>query len=116
FMEADGAGDWRVLAWGASAFFEGGFAAAAGLVTAVAALDGPTPDLDLRPDGVTVHLRNEGGLTLDQLRMARRISAAAEELGLVADPTAVQDVNLAIDALAAAEVMPFWRAVLGYEE
>lgn len=32
-----------------------------------------------------------------------------------ADPSIVQHVQVAIDALAIAEVRPFWRAVLGYE-
>ena len=39
----------------------------------------------------------------------------ARELGATADPTAVQTVQLTIDALVDPEVMPFWRAVLGYE-
>jgi hypothetical protein len=36
-------------------------------------------------------------------------------LGVPADPTAVQTVQVTIDTLVGAEVMPFWRAVLGYE-
>ena len=31
-----------------------------------------------------------------------------------ADPSAVQHVQISIDALVTAEVLPFWRAVLGY--
>jgi 4a-hydroxytetrahydrobiopterin dehydratase len=38
----------------------------------------------------------------------------ARELGAPADPSAVQTIQLAIDALVRPEVMPFWRAVLGY--
>jgi 4a-hydroxytetrahydrobiopterin dehydratase len=48
--------------------------------------------------------------------MARQISAAARELNVPADPTAVQTVQVAIDALVSPKVMPFWRAVLGYQE
>jgi 4a-hydroxytetrahydrobiopterin dehydratase len=33
-----------------------------------------------------------------------------------ADPTAVQTVQVSIDALMPPNVMPFWRAVLGYRE
>jgi 4a-hydroxytetrahydrobiopterin dehydratase len=49
------------------------------------------------------------------LELARQISALARELGLPADPSAVETVQVTIDALVTAEVMPFWRAVLGYE-
>ncbi len=33
-----------------------------------------------------------------------------------AEPVRVQDVQIAIDAHVAQDVMPFWRAVLGYRE
>jgi 4a-hydroxytetrahydrobiopterin dehydratase len=49
------------------------------------------------------------------LELARQISALARELGLPADPSAVETVQVTIDALVTAEVMPFWRAVLGSE-
>jgi 4a-hydroxytetrahydrobiopterin dehydratase len=47
--------------------------------------------------------------------MARRISAAAGRLGLSADPSAVQSLLVIPGAISTAEVMPFWRAALGYE-
>jgi 4a-hydroxytetrahydrobiopterin dehydratase len=47
--------------------------------------------------------------------LARRISAAARLLGLAADPSAVQSLLVIPGATVRAEVMPFWRAVLGYE-
>ena len=34
---------------------------------------------------------------------------------MLPDPAAVQTVEVTIDALVSREVMPFWRAVLGYE-
>lgn len=37
-------------------------------------------------------------------------------MDLPADPSAVQTVQVAIDAHVGAEVQPFWRAVLGYEQ
>ena len=57
-----------------------------------------------------------GGLSERDVELARRISAAARELDVPADPSAVQTVQVALDALVSAEVMPFWRAVLGYRE
>jgi hypothetical protein len=50
------------------------------------------------------------------ITMVRRISAVARNLGLPADPSAVQTVQVSIDALARSDVTPFWRAVLGWVE
>jgi 4a-hydroxytetrahydrobiopterin dehydratase len=47
--------------------------------------------------------------------MARQISAAARRLGLSADPSSVQSLLVIPGATSTAEVMPFWRAALGYE-
>ena len=55
------------------------------------------------------------GLTERDVSLARAVSAAARDLGLSADPSAVQAVQLTIDTLDKASVMPFWRAALGYE-
>jgi len=65
---------------------------------------------------VTVRLRTNdgGGLNAADLTLAQDISAAARELRVAADPSAVQTVQLAIDALVHPDVIPFWRAVLGY--
>ena len=38
----------------------------------------------------------------------------ARELGAPADPSMLQTIQVAIDALVRPEVMPFWRAVFGY--
>jgi 4a-hydroxytetrahydrobiopterin dehydratase len=82
-------------------------------------LDDHHPDVDLRWDGVVVRLitvtDDHYGLSGRDVELAREISAVARELGATADPTAVQTVQLTIDALVVPEVMPFWRAVLGYE-
>jgi 4a-hydroxytetrahydrobiopterin dehydratase len=123
FHQADGVKDWRVLGEGACTYFRtGSFAASARLVQAIselAGLDGHHPDVDLRQGDVTVRLititRDYYGLSQHDLELARQISAAARELGVAADPSAVQTVQVTIDALVSAEVMPFWRAVLGYE-
>ena len=55
-----------------------------------------------------------GGMTRQDLELARRISAAARDLGLSADPSAVQSLLVIPGATSRPEVMPFWRAVLGY--
>ena len=123
FSEAEGVEDWRVLGEGACAFFRtGSYAAGARLVAAIGGLDGledHPPDLDLRHDGVFVRLVTATdrwfGLGGHDLELARRVSAVARELGLGSDPSAVQTVQVSIDALASKDVMPFWRAVLGYE-
>ena len=123
FHEAEGVEDWRVLGEGACTYFRtGSFAAGARLVDAIgglAGLDDHHPDVDLRHGGVTVRLititDDYYGLSGRDLELARRISALACEQGLLADPSAVQTVQVSIDALVGPEVLPFWRAVLGYE-
>ena len=123
FHEADGVEDWRVVGEGACTYFRtGSFAAGARLVHAIselAGLDDHHPDLDLRHGGVTVRLITTTddyyGLSERDVELARQISAVARELDVLADPTAVKTVQVTIDALVGPEVMPFWRAVLGYQ-
>lgn len=122
FQETVELEDWRVLGEGACTYFRtGSFATGARLVQAIselAGLDAHHPDVDLRHDGVTVRLITitDGyyGLSERDVDLARQISAVARELGIPAVPSAVQNVQVTIDALVRAEVMPFWRAVLGY--
>ena len=123
FHESEGVQEWRVIGDGACTFFRAGsFAAGARLVQAIAELPdlGPgQPDIDLRHDGVTVRLitaRDDWyGPSQRDVELARRISAVARELGLSGDPSAVQSVLVIPGAPDTAAVMPFWRAVLGYE-
>jgi len=123
FRESDGVEDWRVVGDGANAYFRtGSFAAGARLVQAISALPGVDdlqPDVDLRHDGVTVRMvafiEGYGGMIQGHVEMARNISAAARKLGLSADPSAVQSLLVIPGATDRAKVMPFWRAVLGYE-
>jgi len=122
FHEAVGVEDWRVLFEGACAHFRtGSFAAGVALVDAIGRLADAAnhhPDVDLRYDGVTVRLSTHDldGLSERDVTLARQISAAAREQDVPADPTAVQTVQVAIDAVVGPEVQPFWRAVLGYRE
>ena len=123
FRESEGVEDWRVLGEGACAYFRtGSFAAGAALVQAageLTGLDDHHPDVDLRHDGVTVRLititNDYYGMSTRDVELARQISAVARKLGLSADPSAVQTLLVIPGATVTAEVMPFWRAVLGYE-
>jgi 4a-hydroxytetrahydrobiopterin dehydratase len=56
------------------------------------------------------------GFAQHHIELARQISTTANELGVSADPTALQDVQLTVDAIDVATVRPFWCAVLGYRE
>ena len=119
FSSDDGVADWRVLFWGAKTLFEtGDFGTGAKLVAVIAEITqslGHSPLVDLRPDTVTVQVITPGvGLSDLDLELARRISSAAAQLGLTADPSAVQHVQLAFDAADRTAVMDFWRAALGY--
>jgi len=123
FRETEGVEDWRVLGDGANAYFRtGSLAAGARLAQAIGALPGVDdlrPDVDVRHDGVTVRMvafiEGYGGMIQGHVELARKISAAARKLGFSADPSAVQSLLVIPGAISRAEVMPFWRAVLGYE-
>ena len=114
--------DWRVVRDDASTHFRtGSFEAGIALVNAIGRLADDAnhhPDVDLRPDGVTVRLRREGigGLSEREAVLAGQISDAARELGVPVDLTGLQIVQVAIDALVISDVLPFWHAVLGYEK
>jgi hypothetical protein len=60
------------------------------------------PDVDVRSTGVRVQSA-DGAL----------VRAAAQELGLTADPAGVQTLDVVIEAADPATVQPFWDAVLG---
>jgi 4a-hydroxytetrahydrobiopterin dehydratase len=122
FHQAEGVDDWRVVFAGAGAHFTtGSFANGVALVDRIGALADAAnhhPDVDLRYSAVAVRLisHDVGGLSKRDVALAQQISSAAKELGIGADPSMVQTVQVAIDAHVSADVMPFWRAVLGYSE
>jgi 4a-hydroxytetrahydrobiopterin dehydratase len=123
FHEAEGVEDWRVIGDGACTFFRtGSFAEAARLVQAIGqvpGVDDHPPDVDVRADGVTARLLTYTddyyGMSARDVELARAISTAARSLGLSGDPSAVQNLLVIPGAPDTAAVMPFWRAVLGYE-
>ncbi|MEU4530380.1 VOC family protein [Micromonospora ureilytica] len=115
FHAADGVEDWRCLYHLVSAYFPTGtLAKGIALVGEIGRLADETQQqylsVDLRGTGVTV------SLTRRDITLARRISAAAKELDIPADPTAVQLINITLDALASTDVLPFWRALLDYRQ
>jgi pterin-4a-carbinolamine dehydratase len=123
FQESGGVDGWRVLLFGANTWFStSSHAAGAELVSRIAsqAVSGEhrLPDVDLRARGVHVRLpvRDALGVTRADVAQARSISAAARALGLTADPSALQAMQLAIDTLDRQAVLPFWRAALGYQQ
>ena len=123
FHATEGLHDWRVVGDGACAFFRtDSFAAGARFVNAIgelAGLDDHAPDVDLRPEGVTVRLLTTAddwyGMSRRDVENARRISAVARDQGLTADPTAVQSMLIIPGWTDAVAIMPFWQALLGYD-
>jgi 4a-hydroxytetrahydrobiopterin dehydratase len=113
---------WRVVRDDACTHFRtGALSAGVALVNAIGKLAEDAnhhADVDLRSDGVTVRLRKESVSVLSEREvvLAQRISEAARELGVPVDLTGLQIVQVAIDALVIPDVLPFWRAVLGYRE
>ena len=123
FREAEGVEDWRVLSEGACAFFPtrslGDSAKLVEAISKLANIDDHHPAVDLRHDGVTVRLitvtDDYYGMSRRDVELARQISAVARQQDLSADPSAVQTLLIIPGAPVTAEVIPFWRAVLGYE-
>lgn len=123
FQEAEGLEDWRVLSEGACTYYRtGSFALGARLLAAIGELEGiedHAPAVDVRRGGVMVRVLTRTddywGMTRRDMELARQISAAARELGLSGDPSAVQTMIVIPGAPDIKDVMPFWRAVLGYE-
>jgi len=81
----------------------------------VAEETGHYPDVDLRPEGVTVRTfsRQDGALSESDIALARRVSDMARKLGLEPDPSQVQMVGIAVAQDAGADVQPFWSRRLG---
>jgi len=76
------------------------------------------PDLRFGWGRVDVRLASHDvrGVTQRDLRLAARITALAMQAGVRPVPARVQLVELGLDTWDAAEIMPFWRAILGYAD
>ncbi|WP_375388775.1 VOC family protein [uncultured Amnibacterium sp.] len=121
FHAATGVEDWRVLVSGPHARYRcaglaDGVRFAARIAEAAERI-GVAPDLDLRADGVTIRLQSAetDRISLRELALAQAIGAIAAQLGLVAEPSRVQVVNLAVAHAPGVDVRPFWAAALGYD-
>jgi 4a-hydroxytetrahydrobiopterin dehydratase len=123
FRESEGLEDWRVLAEGALIFFgTDSFADSARLfqlISAIPGIDAHPPAIDVRAGGVTVRLISVTddyfGMTDGDVELARRITEVGRRAGVVADPSRLQSLLVIPGAPKDVDVLPFWRAVLGYE-
>lgn len=98
--------DWRAVDGVATAWFE------APSLAAGAAFAGRV--LELAPDAV-VDVRATGvRVRLDEAGHAEAVSAAARELGLTADPAALQVLGVVLESPDPSMVAPFWRRALDY--
>ena len=113
--------DWRVLlGCVATTFVAPSYPAATAFAHAVASLAEAAehhPDMDIRYPGrvkVVLTTHASGGLTQLDVDLARRIDELAAQSGLSVAPQVVQATEIAIDAIDADAIRPFWKAVLGY--
>lgn len=114
--------DWRFLLGAIEATFTlGSFQQAADLVGRIAAAADEAnhhPDVDLRPPD-TVHVvlttHDAYGVTEADVDLAATISRLAADLATPGPPSALSRIEVAIDVMDGGAVLPFWRAVLGYE-
>ena len=104
-------------------------AQASEVAVAAAAASGQDADdhlrIDVRPDRVelSVQTRALNAVTGRDTQLARRITSAVGELGLHPAgatsgelPRPVQMLEIAIDALDIAAILPFWKAVMAYAD
>jgi 4a-hydroxytetrahydrobiopterin dehydratase len=121
-VEAAGLTDWRQLFEVLrTRFLTGDFATGLTLVNRIGELAEAAnhhPDVELRYPHVNVALCSHDvfGVTSRDLDLARKISAAAAELGVTADPAATSVVEIALDTWDHEEIKPFWKAVLAMDD
>jgi 4a-hydroxytetrahydrobiopterin dehydratase len=114
-----GLDDWRSIhEWLTARFRTETFAIGLEMVARVGAAAeemGHHPDLDLRYAHLDVRLISHDveGKTQRDVDLARRISAIAADLGVVAESDAMAKVEIGLDTWDIDEVKPFWTAVLG---
>lgn len=116
-LDADLA-DWRKLATALHArFLTGNFAAGLDFVTAVTAAAEEAnhhPDVTLTYPFVDISLisHDASAVTERDVALAREISDIARDRGIEAKPSALAEIELALDTAAVAAVGPFWAALL----
>ncbi len=110
--------DWRKLAQALHArFLTGDFVSGLGFVTAVAEAAERAnhhPDVTLSYPFVDVKLisHDVSQVTQRDIDLARRISDIAREQGIGAEPSALTELEFALDTADLAAVGPFWAALL----
>lgn len=121
--------DWRKLAQGLHArYITDGLGKAASFVQALSEASGMDRHLRVRigPGYVDLELVSEDAIYCDDegtkhtvewvtahdVELARHITGIVAEQGLRADPTAVSELELGLDTLAAADIAPVWAALL----
>ncbi|MPZ94917.1 MAG: 4a-hydroxytetrahydrobiopterin dehydratase [Propionibacteriales bacterium] len=110
--------DWRKLAQALHArFLTGDFVTGLRFVTAVSEVAesaGHHPDVTLTYPFVDVKLisHDVSQITQRDIDLARRISEIAREHGIGAEPSAMTELELALDTADLAAVGPFWAALL----
>lgn len=110
--------DWRQLAVALHARFRtGDFATGVQFVTAITeTAEGANhhPDVTLTYPYVDLKLvsHDVSGVTQRDIDLARRISEIARERGIDAQPSAVTEIELALDTADVAALGPFWAALL----
>src|SRR5664279_1801471 len=114
-LDADLA-DWRKLAQALHArFLTRNFAGGLDFVTAITAAAETAnhhPDVTLTYPFVDIKLLSHdvSAITERDVDLARQISAIAREKGIAAQPSAVAEIELALDTADLAAIGPFWAA------
>jgi hypothetical protein len=99
--------DWRVIDGVRSAWFDGPSLVAGATLAARVTEVSPETLIDVRATGVCVRLGPDGD--------PEAVSAVARDLGLAADPTALQHLSVVIESADPPAVGRFWADVLDYE-
>lgn len=121
FHDSPGTAGWHVLYGGAQALFPTeSFAEAAEFAVRVAAASadlGCEPDVDVRPESVTVRTASGPGRRLDatDAELVRHVSTIAGQMGLPPDPSQLRPIQIAVAQAPGVDTRPFWLAALGYE-
>ena len=113
--------DWRIISRTIQAEFRAPSLAAAvrfaQQVVEAADVAEHHPDLTLRASGcvrIGLSTHDANGLTDNDAALAHTISRIAQTAGLSSSPNLIQRLEVAIDAMDFALVLPFWRAVMAY--